>query len=245
LFNNSRPPFNNKVLRQAFAEAIDLDAYNKSLDGGVGTPARTLFNQSSQFFENIPLSHYDPADATSKFKSAFDANGGKKIDITLTTTQGRSTDVATFFQGQLLQDGSGDCKACQFKQYVNISIQIVTTTALISNATNGSYDVQVWGYNVIDPDPILFNGFSSGSSLNYARYSNSQMDAALAQGRTTIDPAVRRQAYKTVQQIWADEVPVFFYARSQSGVVFDSKVQDVRLIEDGTPLFDRLWIDRG
>ena len=70
------------------------------------------------------------------------------------------------------------------------------------------------------------------------------MDAALDLGRTSLDPAARKAAYRTVQQILADDVPSFFYARTQQGFLYDDKVKDVRLYEDGTPLWDRMWIDR-
>jgi hypothetical protein len=33
------------------------------------------------------------------------------------------------------------------------------------------------------------------------------------------------------------------YARTQTGYTYSSKIEDVRLIEDGTPLFDRIWMD--
>ena len=46
------------------------------------------------------------------------------------------------------------------------------------------------------------------------------------------------------QFVWADEQPSFMYARVQQGYTFDSKVQDVRLFEDGTALLDRIWLDR-
>ena len=49
---------------------------------------------------------------------------------------------------------------------------------------------------------------------------------------------------RSFQQIWADEQPSFMYARVQQGYTYDSKVQDVRLFEDGTALLDRIWLDR-
>jgi peptide/nickel transport system substrate-binding protein len=246
IFNMSKAPFNNKTFRQAVGEAIDTDAFNTTVEGGAGLPVHNMFQPSSPFYEkDIVVSHYDPADAAAKFKQVFDANGGKKTEFTISASLGKSLDGATFFQGQLLQDGSGACKACTFRQYVTVNVTPVTTVQLISNSTNGTFDAQVWANLPLDPEPNLFISFRSGSSTNYNRLANSQIDQALDTERTSLDPAARKAAMRTFQQVWADEQPSFMYARTQTGYVYDSKIQDVRLFEDGTALFDRIWIDRG
>src|SRR5206468_4985897 len=55
ILNNSKAPFNNKTFRQALAEAIDLDAYNTSIEGGAGIPVKTMIQQGSAFLENIQI----------------------------------------------------------------------------------------------------------------------------------------------------------------------------------------------
>jgi ABC-type transport system substrate-binding protein len=204
-----------------------------------------MFQPTSPFYEpDIVISHYDPADAAAKFKAIYDANGGKKTEFNISASVGKSFDAATFFQGQLLQDGSGACKACTFKQYVNVTLTQVTTPTLVTNSVNGTFDAQVWANLPLDPEPNLYISFRSGSSTNFNRYSNSQVDAALDTERTSLDPAARKAAMRTFQQVWADEQPSFFYVRNQQGYVYDAKVQDVRLFEDGAVLLDRLWLDR-
>ena len=243
ILNNSKAPFNNKVFRQALSESIDTDAYNTTIEGGAGIPVHQMFQSTSPFYEkDINVTTYNPADAAAKFKAVFDANGGKKTSFTITASLGKSLDAAQFFQGQLLQDGSGACKACTFKQYVDVSVSPVTTPILVSNSIQGTYDAQVWANLPLDPEPNLYSSFRSGVSTNFNRYSNSQVDAALDTGRTSLDPAARKAAYRTFQQIWADEQPSFMYARTQQGYVMDAKIQDLRLFEDGTALFDRIWL---
>jgi len=245
ILNNSKAPFNNKAFRQAFGEAMDIDAYSKTVEGGFSIPIKNMFQPTSPFYEpDIVISHYDPADAAAKFKAIFDANGGKKSEFTISASVGKSFDSATFFQGQLLQDGSGACKACTFKQYVTVNITQVTTPTLVSNSVNGTYDAQVWANLPLDPEPNLYISFRSGSSTNFNRFNNSQVDAALDTERTSLDPAARKAAMRTFQQVWADEQPSFYYVRNQQGYVFDSKLQDVRLFEDGAMLLDRVWLDR-
>jgi len=245
IFNDGKAPFNNKSFRQAVGEAIDRDAYNTTIEGGAGLPVSSMFQPTSPFYEpDVIVSKYDPADATAKFKALFDANGGKKTEFTISASLGKSLDAATFFQGQLLQDGSGACKACQFKQYVTVNVTPVTTPVLVSNSISGTYDAQIWANLPLDPEPNLFSSFRSGASTNFNRYSNSQVDAALDTGRTALDAAARKAAYRTFQQGWADEQPSFMYARTQQGYVANANVKDVRLFEDGTALFDRIWIDR-
>jgi peptide/nickel transport system substrate-binding protein len=245
IFNNAKAPFNNKTFRQAVGEAIDRDAYNQSVEGGFGLPVSTMFQPTSPFHEpDIIVSKYDPADAAAKFKALYDANGGKKTEFTISASQGKSFTAAEFFQAQLNQDGSGQCKACTFKQYVTVNLQQVTTVQLVSNSTNGTYDAQVWANLPLDPEPNLYISFLSTSSTNFNKFSNSQMDAALNTEHTALDQNARKAAMRTFQQVWAEEQPSFMYARVQQGFTYDSKVQDVRLFEDGTALLDRVWLDR-
>src|SRR5207302_9692030 len=168
----------------------------------------------------------------------------RKTSFTISGSQATSYTAAEFFQGQLNQDGSGQCKACQFKQYVDVSLRQVTTVQLVSNSTNGTYDAQVWANLPLDPEPNLYISFLSTSSTNFNKFSNSQVDAALNTEHTSLDQAQRKAALRTFQQVWADEQPSFMYARVQQGYVYNSSIQDVRLFEDGTALLDRIWVAR-
>jgi peptide/nickel transport system substrate-binding protein len=245
ILNHSKPPFNSKAFRQALGEAIDIDAYNKALEGGYGLPVTTMFQPTSPFHEpDIIIRKYDPASAAAKFKAAYEANGNQKLSFTISASQGKSFDAATFFQGQLLQDGSGACKACTFRQYVTVNLQQVTTVSLSQNSRDGTYDAQVWADLPLDPEPRLYTAFRSGSANNYNRWSNSQADQALDTERTSLDPAARKAAMRTFQQVWADEQPSFMYSRTQQGAFHSANLQDITLFEDGTPLFSKIWIQK-
>ena len=232
ILNNARFPFNDKRVRQAVQAAVDLDAYNVSVEGGAGVPARTLFQSTSALFQDIQLSKYD----TAKAKTLFDAAAADckcTIEFTITASVGKSSTAAEFMQGQ-------------FQRYSNVKVNVVqvTTPTLVSNAVNGTFDAQVWANLPIDPEPNLYISFHTGQSGNFNKYSNPQMDAALDAGRTSLDSNARIQAYKTVQQLLADDVPSFFYARVQQGFLSSPKLHDMKLFEDGTPLTDRLWLSR-
>jgi len=125
-----------------------------------------------------------------------------------------------------------------------VTLTQVTTPTLVSNSVNGTYDAQIWANLPLDPEPNLYISFRSGSSTNFNRFNNSQVDAALDTERTSLDPAARKAAMRTFQQVWAEEQPSFYYVRNQQGYVYDSKLQDVRLFEDGAMLLDRVWLDK-
>jgi len=232
ILNNSKFPFNDKRMRQGLAAAIDLDAYNTSVEGGAGVPARTLFQSTSSLFQDIQLSKYD----TAKAKSLFDAVAADckcTIEFTISASLGKSSTAAEFMQAQMQQ----------FKN-VKVNVTQVTTVQLVSNSQQGTYDAQVWANLPIDPEPNLYISFRTGQTGNFNRYSNAQMDAALDTGRTSLDNNARIQAYKTVQQIMADDVPSFFYARTQQGFLTSPKVHDLKVFEDGTALVDRIWLSK-
>src|SRR5262249_24201085 len=107
-----------------------------------------------------------------------------------------------------------------------------------------THAAQAWANLPPAPEPNLYISFLSSSSTNFNRFNSSQVDAALNTEHTSLDPAQRKAAMRTFQQVWADEQPSFMYARVQQGFNYASNIQGVRLFEDGTALLDRIWIQK-
>jgi peptide/nickel transport system substrate-binding protein len=99
-------------------------------------------------------------------------------------------------------------------------------------------------HQYVDPEPDFYSALLSTSPSNITGISNTSMDAALNTGRSSLDLNTRINAYKTVQQIFIDQVPWLYYSSLQLFHVYVPALQDVQLIEDGVPLFDRVWFKR-
>jgi peptide/nickel transport system substrate-binding protein len=54
---------------------------------------------------------------------------------------------------------------------------------------------------------MLATSFVKGANLNYANYTNAEIERIYEQSHTTVDEAARLQLWKRVQQVLAADVP--------------------------------------
>jgi peptide/nickel transport system substrate-binding protein len=232
VFNLTRPPFNDVRLRQAVSLAIDWDAYNGAIEGGAGAKVTDIFQPGSPFYDpSLTTPTKNAAQAQTLFDAVAKDNGGPVSFTVACSTTNAST--CEFVQGQLLQ-------------YKNIR---VSTESLVGNQVSPrifarNFDMILTASVWRDPDPTMYNQFRSDSPTNFSGIANTDMDKALISGHTSLDPAVRAGAYKTVQQILLQQLPFIWFYRLQSFQFFQPKIQDVQVFSDGSTFVSRMWIKR-
>ncbi|TAK33159.1 MAG: hypothetical protein EPO21_13775 [Chloroflexota bacterium] len=59
-----------------------------------------------------------------------------------------------------------------------------------------------------DPDPYLFDWLHSQYARNRGKYANPRYDQAVEEGRRSLNPRRRHEAYAEAQLIAAEEVPM-------------------------------------
>jgi peptide/nickel transport system substrate-binding protein len=111
-------------------------------------------------------------------------------------------------------------------------------------AVGGNYDATLFRYFAA-PDPdVLWHFFDSATirpvgqiSLNFTHLADQQIDDALAAGRASADPAVRKPAYATVQRRFAELVPYIWLYRVDWVIASSSKVHNAQnvTLPDGQP----------
>ena len=95
----------------------------------------------------------------------------------------------------------------------------------ITKALSQDFTAIVWlGVATGDPDYVLYDLFHTDGAENLTGYSNPAVDAALDAGRATADPAVRRDAYATVQQQLRADLPVLIGSHSGITIVADPSI---------------------
>jgi len=109
------------------------------------------------------------------------------------------------------------------------------TTAL-DRGDQGDFDVFSIGWSGrVDPDGNLFNLVGSEGPLNYGGQSNAAIDKGLADGRTTSEPAKRREIYRRViATLLRDHGNIYLY----HDTLFTGSRSDVTGVEvrpDGLP----------
>lgn len=206
--NCSKPPFNDPLVRQAVAHAIDRDEVLKSALDGYGQVLYTPLAASIAFSDNDGMKKIsyplDPAMGKDKLKQAgYDVTGpvamknGQPLEVQLMVN---NTDffkrAAQVVQAQLKQIG------------MKINIQIMEGTALTDATTTGNHQMFILNYGSSDPS-IMFYFFHSSriKATNRAWFSTPELDALLEQGQAELNPDKQKEIYTKVQTMVVQAAP--------------------------------------
>ncbi len=195
------PPFDNKLVRQAVAYAVDRDAiiknvlqgYAERLDGPIGQ-SRYGYNPDLR-----PKYTYDPEKAKQLLTQAGYPNG---VDVELSTPVGRYT-----------QDKQISEAAAHMLTTVGIRTKLVTPewATLWDNVMKGRVPFYYMGRLIFDPDDLR-TYFETGVTPRIG-YSNPKFDELLRKQRSTFDPEERQKTIFELTNLLTEEAPAHFMWR--------------------------------
>jgi ABC-type transport system substrate-binding protein len=198
--------------------ATDSATIIQALSNGTATAANGPFPPDSPYaVADTGYPTYDP-DHAKQLVAEYKAATGSAPKFTYQTVGASDAEELATALEQMWDDVGMDVS-------VDTSLDL---TRLILNVASGSYDISLWQFqDFADPDLLLYNYFHTGGSLNFEKYSNAEVDAALDVGRTNPDPAARTAAYATVSKALGRDVPVLFGAYTLTGVACRDTVAGV------------------
>ncbi len=211
VFNLKKPPFDDPKVRQAFAMAIDRKTIAEVVYKKMVKPANSILPPGMPGFNsNLPPATYDPAQA--KQLLAQSKYAGKLPDITWTTAGaggGTASDIQAI--AGMLKDNLG----------VNISIQQTDWASFlgqINDPPNNQFQIFdiAWIADYADPEDFLNILFRSGSTGNWANYSNPEVDKLIDQAGLEQDTATRFKLYQQAEQMILSDAPVIPLAYSET-----------------------------
>ena len=219
--NTTRPPFDNKALRQAMSLGLDVSAIVKSVYYGVGVPANGPIPPSSWAHDaSIPVIQRDVAAAKAKL-----SEGGKASGLKIAFETGSSPDDQRF--AQVLKAQLGDAG-------IEVDIQLVDAARQTSDTIAHKFDFTTAGWSGrADPDGNTFQHFSSKGGMNYGGYNNPQVDDLLTKAEAVSDHAQRKDLYSQVIKILRDDAPAVFYMFPDQPKAASPKIQGYEPIPDG------------
>lgn len=177
------------------------------------TPGRFSLGQAQEDLKN---SGYYPRD---KDDALADLSGKPvpALELIYPDNSPEAASIAVYLQQQYRQLG------------LSVNLNKLDQAAYLKRRSDGKYDLEVGLLKLpgaVDPDDYKAQFISRGS-LNFSGYSNATVDALFAQALRLSDPAQktqRGQLYTQLQQILADDSPVFFLYTLQSSAVMGSGI---------------------
>ena len=229
-FDTSVAPFDNALVRQAFAYCCDKEEMllvsRGAMEGGTLTATPV---QSNGFGFNPDLELY-PRDLE-KAKALLDEAGysdGFECTIYLGNNDMRKA-IATY-----LQD-------CLSKIGVSMKIEIMDQAALLEDikSNSGKIPLFIMGANAFanDADLYLYSMYHSSGSVNFTHVKDAWLDEKLEAARACVDETERAALYKEITQYIYDncyDIPNFWLNTAY--------VHDANLQVDVVPCASRYYI---
>jgi peptide/nickel transport system substrate-binding protein len=196
--NTVKPPFDDKLVRQAVYWALDRDAIRQVAYFGAGESGIEEVPTGSSWYDDSPLVAPDVEKAKSLLEQA-----------------GVTTPLKVEYLGlpqypELLK--TGEVMQQQLKAVgIDMEIKQVEVGVWFNAFIKGDYQItSAYQERTIDPDNFYALVIRSGGAVNTTGYSNQEADDLIDQARTETDEQSRFDLYKQLRQVVFDDSPVIF-----------------------------------
>lgn len=198
-------PWDNKLVRQAIAYAIDRDTIIKTLLRGEASRLDGPIGEGQYGYDpNLqPKYTYNPEKARELLRQAGYPNG---VDVELSTPVGRYTLDKQVTEAMV-----------PMLTAVGIRTKLVTPewATLWANVQVGKVPFYYMGRGgVVDPSAALSQYFETGGSPRIG-YSNPKLDELLSAERQAFDPSKRKKLLGQAMSLITEEAPAHFLWRHQ------------------------------
>ena len=204
-FNNTRPPFDNKLVRQAFSQALDREAWVRDVIGPNGLAAQDFLTPGIPGAEETAVNKW-PFDATAakaKLAEAGFPDGKGLPELTLT------------FSADPTQQQYMEWIAGQLKTNLNVDVALDPVDGTAYTELTKSVDtypqISFLGWGPDYPDPqnyysVVFR--TGGSAATDIGYSNPEYDKLVGEADLELDQTKRFDLYKQANEILMEDAPV-------------------------------------
>ncbi|PZX13002.1 peptide/nickel transport system substrate-binding protein [Palleronia aestuarii] len=198
-------------LRHALELSIDRSVINQVAFSGEFTADNQMIPPSSDYHSDaVPMPERDVERAQELIEQSGIPSPTIEITFENSTTDAR---VAQIIQQMASEAGFA------------VELLPLETSSAIERYLNGNFELYIGNWSGrADPDPTLTTFFGSEGSQNLNGYRSEEMDAALEEGRTSLEAEARKAAYDEVAQIYLEDLPTiplyhptWFYG-SQAGI---------------------------
>ena len=209
-FNVTKPPFDNKGVRQGVAHAIDKNELIKAAFWGLGEPVNNQpFLGRSRMYIPVQEQEFNLAKARQLLAEAGYPKGFKTEFLQF--SGGTELPASEVIVGQLSKIG------------IEATINILDRAPWFENIRKGNFHLSVRSESErLDPDDAYYIFLHSGEidKNNWSRYSNKKIDNLLEKGRTTWKWEDRVPIYRQIIEAIKEDLPILYLYKSIIPVAF-------------------------
>ncbi len=231
--NVTRPPFDNKLLRQALSLTIDRNVMANVVLRGAAYPARSFFpNGTPAYDPSIPVPERNIALAKEKLAQAG-RPGGFTFTLLLASSGLQIASVAQAVQSMAADAG------------IHVQIQILEGGAFLETMQKLQHQatLSIWsGRPDPDFDVYPFVTQTGIGGLNLAGYVSDRATVVLDSARLLGNMSQRRRAYTEVSRIVADDSPYIFLYYPKEYKLISTHVHGFVQVPDGMVRLRSVWL---
>ncbi len=230
--NTTKPPFDNRLLRQAFSAAVDREAIANAVLQGAAYPAYSFFpNGTPAFDASWKLPPRNVALARERLQSAGQPKG---FAFTLITGGGQQDQsVAQAVQAMVADVG------------IQMRIQVVEGGVLLDEITRLQHQgALVFWSGRPDPDFDIYPFVTQSGigGFNFSGYTNARVQVLLDAARLLNDMTQRRRAYSEVTKVLADDMPYVTLYFPKEYKLVANRLHGFVLVPDGMLRLRTVWL---
>lgn len=216
--NVTQAPFDDLLVRQAFALSINKEAIASAVLQDLVVPAYGILPPGMPGYRpDLEGLRYDPDRARELLAASRYADNMPRIQIT-TSGGGGAPSVVLQSMVEFWRTNLG----------IEVEIEQVDYATFLEDLKKGSFQMFSLGWVADYPDPedFLDLKFHSSRSVanNETRYSNARVDALLETARTESDQAVRIELYQEAEDLIIQDVPWISLFHSKNSILVKPNV---------------------
>lgn len=203
LFDVEQAPFEDVLVRKAFALTIDKDRYNEVVYEGEGVIAQGLFPPGLPGHNpDFTAPAYDPEGALEAL-NASSYGGADALPDLVFSISGSGFDIppSAAVLMEMWESTLG----------VEVTLEQLDWDSFLDELHQGNNGQIVsigWCADYPDPENFADILFHTGSKMNHSHYSNPDVDALLEQARVEQDFEARKDIYWQIERMIIDDVPI-------------------------------------
>ncbi len=215
--NPNKPPFDNKLLRQAVSHAIDRQAIVDNISFGTGYVTPMPFPKGAWFFIDEPTPVYDPERAKELLAEAGFADG---LEVPMThINRTIDTQIAQILKAQLEAVG------------ITMTIESLERTTWVDMWAAGEGQLGLLQGGMAPTDPDTQTGiFRKDNLSNWTKWDNPDLQALIDQSNEVTDQEERLAIWKEITALVVDEAVYVFIGAIPTIAGVRSKVQDLEFV---------------
>lgn len=238
--NNTKPPFDNVLVRKAFTLAIEPEYLAQNVTQGIYLPATNFVGSGFLDADGTPFIDKQLLIDRSDYEANKLAAKAALAEAGYPNGEGFPT-VEYWTNVSGIHIGTAEAMVYMWKEVlgVNVTVNQVEWGVFTAARRNGDHVLarDGWVADFNDPSTLL-QLFLSTSGNNSTKYSNPAYDELMAQAAASKDPAVRMEKLHEAEKIaFAEDyvaIPVYYYS---TYIISNPKIKGVAQYPSGEKLF--------